>query len=279
MGHAEPVNVADEVCGPDGDHDHQHCSGEIGGSPATESGGLPEEDEDNVEAPHRERCDDFGIEEVGSAERGFLHEDGTKDQADGHAGKSEEEHGVGDALKGIEGRKPVEGSEAGVFAGLELGFEAAFLDEVKDRCEQAESEGCVSRKQCGDVGDEPTGADSLGRKAVAADSQRGYENEEERDGQGEDAQRNGVVEPPGEEEEADNDKAQQRFGFARSDGNPAMGLDEHFYGGDEVEKVGETTEMNAPSAPASALRKARPGRWRSRLSTEQEPSCRTPGWT
>jgi hypothetical protein len=34
-----------------------------------------------------------------------------------------------------------------------------------------------------------------------------------------------------------------------------MRLNEHFDGGDEVEKVGETTEMNAPPAPAFGLEK------------------------
>ncbi len=82
----------------------------------------------------------LGIEEIGRAEGCFLHQDRADDQAHGHAGKAEEQHGVGDALQGVERGQPVERRPPGVFAGLHFAFEAALLHQIKDRGQQAESQ-------------------------------------------------------------------------------------------------------------------------------------------
>jgi len=133
------VDAADDVGGPDADHEDQHSAGEVRGFTAAETGGPAKEDEEDVESPHDEGCENLGIEEVGGPERGFLHEHGTKDEADGHAGETKKQHGVGNPLEGIERRKPVGGRAADVFKVLELGLEAVFKHQVKERRQEAES--------------------------------------------------------------------------------------------------------------------------------------------
>ena len=107
------------------------------------SNGATEEEQEDVDPPEDKGGQHLGIEEIGCAERGFLYEDRSKDKADGHAGKAEEKHGVGEAFEGVEGRKPVKGNPPGIFAGLALGFKAVFLHEVEDRSEQAEAQSGV----------------------------------------------------------------------------------------------------------------------------------------
>ena len=135
-------------------------------------------------------------------------------------------------------------------AGLGLALDAAFLNQVKDGGKQAEAEGGIGQQQGDDVGDEPADADAFGGEGVAIRAQRGDEDEKERCRQGKDSKGDGVVKPPDEEEQAGDGEAQQRFDFADADGHPAMGLDEHFDHGDEVEEEGHSAEMDAGLAPA-----------------------------
>ena len=87
-------------------------------------------------------------------------------------------------------------------------------------------------------------------KDVVCQSQGGDKNEKEGDGQGEDAEGDGVVEPPGQEKQAGDGKSQKRFDFAGAYRDEAVSFGEHFYGRDEVKEEGHAAEMHAPTPPA-----------------------------
>ena len=97
----------------------------------------------------------MGSTKVGCAERGFLHQDGAEDEADRHARETEEQHGVGDALQGVERGKPVERDPPGIVAGLRFGLQPAFLHQVKERGQKAESERGIGSQKGRDMGDQP----------------------------------------------------------------------------------------------------------------------------
>ena len=224
----------------------------------------------------------LGSTKVGRAERGFLHQDGAENEADRHARETEEQHGVGDALQGVERGQPVERDPPGIVAGLRLGFEAAFLDQVEERGQQAESQGGVGSQKCRDVGDQPACSDAFRWEAVALNAERGDEDQEESDGEGKDAEGDGVVKPPGQKEQAGDGKSKQRFGFAGSDGHPAMGLDEHFDDRNEVEEEGHAAQMYAPPCAHARRSRARRGKLRSLPRSKErsrlgarEDACRT----
>src|SRR5208283_5472597 len=109
-------------------------------------------------------------------------------KANRHAGKAEEEHGMGDAIDGIQRRQPIERRTPGVFADLHLSLDAALLREVEDGGDQAETERGRGGKQCGYVGDEPIGTRSLRREGVAGEAQRGDKDQEKRNWQGKDSE-------------------------------------------------------------------------------------------
>ncbi len=131
---------------------------------------------------------------------------------------------------------------------LHLGLEAALLHQVEERGQKAEAQGGVGGQQGGDVGDEPACPDALRWEGVALQAERGNEDQEKCDREGEDAEGDGVVEPPGQEEQAGDGKPKQRFNFAGADGHPAMGLNEHFYDRNEMEEEGHAAQVHAPPA-------------------------------
>ncbi len=242
--------VADHVRGPDAEHKDQDCTGEVGGFAAAQTGRLAEEQEQDVQHPHGERSQHLGIEEVGSAERGFLDQDRAEDEADRHARKAEEEHRVGDAFEGVEWRQPVERSPAGGAWSFELGLQTALCNEIEDGGQKTETKPGISGKEGRDVRDQPAGANALGWKGIARRSERGDEDKKERDRQSEDSQGHGVVDPPSQEKESGYEESKKGFGFAGADGYPAVGLDEHFYGRNEVEENGHSAEVDAGLACA-----------------------------
>ena len=201
--------MADQVGGPDNDHAGEDRAGEIRGSASAQAHRAAQEEKKDVDAPEDKGSQDLGIEEVGCAERCFLDEDGAENEADGHAGKAEEEHGVGEALEGVEGGEPVERHPPGVIAGFALGFEAVFLNEVEDGSQQTKTEGGIGSEQGRDVGDEPAGSNPLRREDVVGQSEGGHENEKEGERQGENAEGDGVVEPPCQEKQAGDGKAKE----------------------------------------------------------------------
>ncbi len=243
MDHAELVGC------PDGEHDQQNGSGEICGAAAAEAGGVADKEQQDVDGPHDEGGDDLGIAEVGCAEGGILREDGADDEADGHAGEAEEQRGVGDALKVVQGWEPVEGRGTGAGG---LGFDTALLYEIEHGGEDAETESCICGEQGRDVRDEPADADAGGGKDVAIDAERGDEDDEKGDRQGEDAERDGSVKPPDEEEGSCDEEGEEGFCIADADREPAMGGGEHFDYRDEVEEEGEAAEVDGGFAPALA---------------------------
>ena len=179
-----------------------------------------------------------------------MNENRAEDEADGHARKAEEQHGMGDTLESVERRKPLEGTPMGIFGPYEFGLEAALLNEIENGREETEAEGRIGREQGGDMRDEPTVANAFGRESVRLEPESGNEYEKEGYGQCKSAAREGAIEPPGEEEKGSNKEAEDRLDFARSDGNETMGLGEHFDRRDEVKKESYTAEMLAPFAPA-----------------------------
>ena len=130
--------------------------------------------------------------------------------------------------------------------GFVLRFQAAFLHQVEQRRQQAESQCGISSQKCRDVRDQPACPNTLARKGIALDAQRGNKDQKESDGQGEDSERDCVVKPPRQKEQPGNRKPKQRFAFASADRNPAMGLNEHFHNRDEMEEEGHAAEVHAP---------------------------------
>ena len=248
------MDRAEDVGCPDGEHDQEDGSGEICGAAASEAGCITNEEQQHVDCPHDEGGDDLGVAEVGCAESGILSEDHTYDEADGHAGKAEEQRGVRDALEVVEGWEPVECAWTG--AG-KLGFDAAgldssFLHQIQQRGEDAEAEGGVCGEQGHNVRYEPADANAGGGKDVSIYAKRGDEDDEKGDGQGEDAERNGFVQPPDEKKRSGDEQGEERFGVADADGKPAMGGGEHFHDGDEVEEEGQASKVEGGFAPALA---------------------------
>ena len=98
-------------------------------------------------------------------------------------------------------------------------------------------------------------------KRVAIGPQRGHENHEKRDRQGEETKGDGVVDPPDQKEQRSHRQAQQRLHLAHAHRHPAVGLDEHFDGRNEVEEQGQAAQVNAPLPPsAPRVYRARPGK-------------------
>src|SRR5260370_36537756 len=122
--------MPEKVGAPNADPYRQHSAREIGGTAATQSGGLPQEDQEYVEDPHPKRKKNLGIKKIGSAERCFLDKYGAQDEADRHAGEAEEQHDVGEALEGVQERHPIERDPPGVLAGLALRLRASLLYEI-----------------------------------------------------------------------------------------------------------------------------------------------------
>ena len=79
-------------------------------------------------------------------------------------------------------------------------LEAAFLDEVKERGDQAEEECGVGGEQERDVEEDPAAVEDGEGGGLLARMERGDEAKEEADGQDEDAEGDGFVAPVDEKE-------------------------------------------------------------------------------
>ncbi len=78
------------VCCPYGEDDEEDEAGEIDGAAATQTCRAADVDHGDIGQPHGEGEKDFGVSEVGGADRG-LGDERADEEAGGHARETEEE--------------------------------------------------------------------------------------------------------------------------------------------------------------------------------------------
>ena len=134
---------------------------------------------------------------------------------------------------------------------LGLALEPALLHQVEHRGQQAEAERGIGHQQRGDVSNQPACPHAFrGEICSASGPSAGHKDQEERRGQSKDSKGDSVVEPPDQEEQARDRKAQQRLDFAHAYRHPAVGLDQHLHHRDKVEEKGHSAQVDADLPPA-----------------------------
>jgi len=167
------VNDGELVGGPYGEDDEEDEAGEIDGFTSAKTGVAADVDHADVGEPHGEGEQDLGVEEVGRTD-GLLGDEGTDEEAGGHAGEAEEEGLEGDLIGCFERGKP---GESGGFL-----LEATLLNEVEERGYQREKQGGVGGEQKSDVEEDPASVELRERRRLLARAEGGDEAEEEADG-------------------------------------------------------------------------------------------------
>lgn len=212
------MNGGELVGGPDGDDDEEDEAGEVDGAASAQAGVTPDEDHEAVGEPHGEGEKDLGIVEVGGAD-GLFGEGGADEQAGGHAGEAKEEGLEGHLVDGLERR------QAGECRLLRL--ETVLLDEIEDGGEQREEEGGVGGEQQGDVQEDPDAAVERETGCLFARPECGDESEEKDDGQDEDTEREGAVDPVDDDEGDGEDEANEDLEFVGIDRQAVVGGVQH----------------------------------------------------
>ena len=162
---SEPVDGRELVRSPDGEDDQEDKAGEVDGAASAQAGVATDEDHADVGEPHGEGEKDLWIEEVAGTD-GLLGDERADEQADGHAGKAEEERLECDLVGGVERGEPGDGGC--------LLLEAAFLDQVEKGGQQADEEGCIGGEYQDYVeDDDPAGVEGGEPTPVRGGRQRG----------------------------------------------------------------------------------------------------------
>src|SRR5260370_11256626 len=104
----EPVDSGELVGGPDGEDEEEDEAGEVDGSSSAEAGDAANVDHGDVDEPHGEGEEDFGVSEVGGADGG-LRDERADEEGGGHAGETEEEGLLGDLGDRVERGGPCGG--------------------------------------------------------------------------------------------------------------------------------------------------------------------------
>ena len=99
------MNGGELVSGPDSENDEKDKAGEKDGAASAKAGDAAEVDHRDVDEPHGEGEEDFGIVEVGGT-NGYLGDKRADEEPGGHARQTEEEGLKCDLVGGVERRKP-----------------------------------------------------------------------------------------------------------------------------------------------------------------------------
>ena len=205
-------------------------------------------DHDNVDEPHCEGQEDFGIAEVGGAD-GHLCNERADEKACRHAREAEEKGFEGDLVQdfewGFERREPGEGG----------GFllEAALLNQVEQRGQEREQKRGVGGEEKSDVEEDPAGVEGGEGGGFLTGMEGRDKAEEEADGQNEDAERDGFVTGVDDEEGCGEEEAEKGLGFVGVDREAMVGGVEHLGEGDEVEENGGDGGGDGDVTPAGTV--------------------------